>query len=132
MSLLNEELLDKIEDADLRYVSESVRGYSRAKKGKHYHYFNTDGNRIMDEKVIERINKLRIPPAWRKVWISPTSNTHLQATGLDDKGRKQYIYHPKWIEISQATKFDKLSDFGLKLPKIRSRVRYDLLSKRPH
>ena len=131
MSLLNEELLDKIEDADLRYVSESVRGYSRAKKGKHYHYFNTDGNRIMDEKVIERINKLRIPPAWRKVWISPTSNTHLQATGLDDKGRKQYIYHPKWIEISQATKFDKLSDFGLKLPKIRSRVRYDLLSKRP-
>lgn len=131
MSLPSVELLDKIEDADLRYVSESARGYSRAKKGKHYHYFNTDEKRITDEKTVDRINKLRIPPAWRKVWISPSGNTHLQATGLDDKGRKQYIYHPKWIEISQATKFDKLTDFGLKLPKIRSRVRYDLDGKKP-
>lgn len=131
MSLPSDELLGKIEDADLRYVSESARGYARAKKGKHFHYFNTEDNRITDEKVVERINKLRIPPAWKKVWISPSSNTHLQATGLDDKGRKQYIYHPKWIEISQQTKFDKLTDFGLKLPKIRSRVRYDLLSKKP-
>jgi len=131
MSLPTDELLDKIEDADLRYVSESARGYSRAKKGKHYHYFNTEGKRITDEKVVERINKLRIPPAWKKVWISPGASTHLQATGLDDKGRKQYIYHPKWIEISQQTKFDKLIDFGMKLPKIRSRVSYDLQSFKP-
>lgn len=138
MSLPSDELLDKIEDADLRYVSESSKGYSRLKKGKRYHlgkaasfaYFNTEEKRITDLKVVERINKLRIPPAWKKVWISPSSNTHLQATGLDDKGRKQYVYHPKWIEISQATKFDKLIDFGLKLPKIRSRVRFDLSGKK--
>lgn len=130
MSLPGDDLLQKIEDADLRYVSESARGYTRLKKGKQFHYFNTEGKKITDEKVVSRINKLRIPPAWRKVWISPSSNTHLQATGLDDKGRKQYIYHPKWIEISSQTKFDKLIDFGLKLPKIRSRVRYDLSGKK--
>lgn len=130
MSLPNEELIEKIEDADLRYVSESARGYSRLKKGKNFSYLNTEEKKITDEKVIERINKLRIPPAWKKVWISPASNTHLQATGLDDKGRKQYIYHPKWIEISQQNKFDKLIDFGLKLPKIRSRVSYDLSGKK--
>lgn len=127
----NEELLEKIEDADLRYVSESSRGYSRIKKGKHFRYFNTDQKRISDEKVIVRINKLRIPPAWKKVWISTSGNTHLQATGIDARGRKQYIYHPKWIELSQQTKFDKLIDFGLKLPKIRSRVSYDLQGKKP-
>jgi DNA topoisomerase I len=126
MSLPTEELLDKIEDADLRYIAETSRGYSRLKKGEHFQYFNTDGKRISDEKVIERINKLRIPPAWKKVWISPNASTHLQATGYDDKGRKQYIYHQKWIELSQQTKFDKLIDFALSLPKIRSRLRYDL------
>ncbi len=131
MSLPDSALIDKIEYAHLRYIPETSQGYSRLKKGKHFQYFNTDGKRINDEKVVERINKLRIPPAWKKVWISPSNNTHLQATGLDDKGRKQYIYHPKWIEISQQTKFDKLIDFGLKLPKIRSRVRYDLAGKKP-
>lgn len=129
MSLPTDELLEKIEDADLRYVSESAQGYSRLKKGKHYHYFNTEDKRITDEKVVERINKLRIPPAWKKVWISPKSNTHLQATGLDIKARKQYIYHQKWIEISQQSKFDKLIDFALSLPKIRGRLNYDLTSK---
>lgn len=131
MSLPHDDLIEAAKDADLRYVSEASKGYSRKKIGKHYGYFNTEDKRIRDEKVIERINKLRIPPAWKKVWISPSSNTHLQATGLDDKGRKQYIYHPKWIELSQQTKFDKLIDFGLKLPKIRSRVSYDLQGKKP-
>lgn len=126
MSLPNDELLEKIEDADLRYIAESSRGYSRKKVGEHFQYFNTEDKRISDDKVIERINKLRIPPAWKTVWISPSSNTHLQATGLDDKGRKQYIYHQKWIELSQQTKFDKLIDFALSLPKIRSRLSHDL------
>lgn len=126
MSLPTDELLEKIEDADLRYIAESSRGYSRIKKGKHFSYLNTEDKKISDEKVIERINKLRIPPAWKKVWVSPSSNTHLQATGFDDKGRKQYIYHPKWIQLSQETKFDKLIDFALSLPKIRSRLTHDL------
>lgn len=131
MSQPTDELIQKAEDADLRYVSESSRGYSRVKKGEHFFYLNTEGKKITDETAINRIDKLKIPPAWKKVWISPATNTHLQATGLDDKGRKQYIYHPKWIEISQQSKFDKLVDFGLKLPKIRSRVSYDLTSKKP-
>lgn len=126
MSLSTDELIEAAKDADLRYVSESSRGYSRAKGGKSYSYLNTNGDKITDEKTIERINKLKIPPAWKDVWISPSDNTHLQATGLDDKKRKQYIYHPKWIELSQQTKFDKLIDFALSLPKIRSRLSYDL------
>ena len=129
MSLPTDELLEKIEDADLRYIAESSKGYSRIKKGEHFSYLNTDDKKISDEKVVDRINKLRIPPAWKKVWISPSSDTHLQATGYDDKGRKQYIYHPKWIEISQETKFDKLIDFALSLPKIRGRLDYDLAGK---
>lgn len=131
MSLPNDDLIEAAKDANLRYISESSYGYSRAKKGKNFSYLNTEGKKITDEGVIERINKLRIPPAWKRVWISPASNTHLQATGIDAKGRKQYIYHPKWIELSQQTKFDKLIDFGLKLPKIRSRVSYDLQGKKP-
>lgn len=131
MSLPTDELIHKIEHAHLRYIPETSKGYTRKLAGKHCQYFNVKGDRIKDEKVIDRINKLRIPPAWKKVWISPNSDTHLQATGFDEKGRKQYIYHPKWIELSQANKFDKLIDFGLKLPKLRSRVRYDLESKKP-
>lgn len=131
MPLSSDELISAAKHVHLRYIPESSRGYSRLKKGKHFAYFNTEGKSIKEEAVIDRINKLRIPPAWRKVWISPSSDTHLQATGMDSAGRKQYVYHPKWIEISQQTKFDKLIDFGLKLPKIRSRVSYDLLSKKP-
>lgn len=129
MSLPPDELIEKIEDADLRYIAETSKGYSRKKVGKHFQYFNTEDKRITDDKTVERINKLRIPPAWKKVWISPSANTHLQATGLDDRGRKQYIYHQKWIELSQQTKFDKLIDFALSLPKIRSRLDYDLSGK---
>lgn len=131
MSAPTEELIEAAKQAKLRYISESSKGYTRIKKGGHYLYLNTEGNKISEEDVVDRINKLRIPPAWKKVWISPANNTHLQATGIDARGRKQYIYHPKWIEISQQSKFDKLVDFGLKLPKIRSRVSYDLTGKKP-
>ncbi len=129
MSLAGDDLINAVKDANLRYISESAKGYSRAKKGKGFYYLDRDGERIRSDKVLDRIKSLAIPPAWKSVWISPTPNTHLQATGLDDKDRKQYIYHPKWIEISQQNKFDKLIDFGLKLPKIRNRVSYDLTSK---
>ncbi len=126
MSIPSGELIEKIEEAHLRYIAESSRGFSRIKRGKGFVYLNKEGEKISDERSVDRINKLRIPPAWKNVWISPTNNTHLQATGLDDKGRKQYIYHPKWIELSQQTKFDKLIDFALSLPKIRSRLTHDL------
>jgi|SRR3989344_2286460 len=126
MSLSTDEMIDAAKEAHLRYISEQSKGYSRVKKGKSFSYFNTSGEKITDKNTIERINKLRIPPAWKDVWISPTLNTHLQATGLDDKGRKQYIYHSKWIELSQESKFDKLIDFALSLPKIRNRLSYDL------
>lgn len=131
MSLPTNELIEAAKDANLRYISESTKGYSRVKKDKSFSYLNTEKKKITDETVTLRINKLKIPPAWKNIWVSPSTNTHLQATGVDAKGRKQYIYHPKWIEISQQSKFDKLVDFGLNLPKIRSRVSYDLTSKKP-
>ena len=129
MSLPADELKARIEDADLRFVAETSKGFSRFRKGEHFAYLNTDGKKITDEKTVDRINKLRIPPAWKKVWISPSPTSHIQATGLDDRGRKQYIYHPKWIEVSQQNKFDKLIDFALSLPKIRGRLQYDLSGK---
>ncbi|MBI2420514.1 MAG: DNA topoisomerase IB, partial [Candidatus Levybacteria bacterium] len=111
---------------ELRYSSDQVPGFFRQKiKGK-FKYYDTDGKRLTDKKTLSRIEEMAIPPAWKNVWISPRGNTHLQATGVDEKKRKQYIYHPDWIKISQENKFSKMIDFGLNLPKIRNKVRYDM------
>lgn len=106
----------------LRHVSDEQPGYSRKPRGRGFSYYNKAGEHIQDKKEIERIKALAIPPAWEKVWICPHEKGHLLATGYDTKGRKQYIYHPKFIEWRQQTKFRKLAQFGRSLPLIRRQV----------
>lgn len=117
---------DILKDVNLRYSKINLPGYSRKIIGDKFTYYNTDGKRITDQETIERINKLVIPPAYKKVWICPYTNGHIQATGIDDRGRKQYRYHPLWIKMSQGEKFTHIMDFARHLPKIRSKVRYDM------
>lgn len=127
MAQLSEaDLTKQLKKEGLRFISDTEPGFFRQKVGKKFYYYDLEGKKISDEKIVERIDKLAIPPAWEKVWISPKTNGYLQATGLDAKKRKQYIYHPDWVELSQQKKFDKMVDFGLNLPKIRSRVKYHL------
>lgn len=113
----------------LSYCSDSSPGYFRQISGKTFNFYDLEGKRIKAKNLLKRIKKLVIPPAWENVWICPKENGHLQATGIDDRGRKQYIYHPDWIKLSSQNKFAKMVDFGLNLPRIRSRIRHDLQSK---
>lgn len=113
-------------EAGLRYVSDRRPGFKRKKAGKGFVYVDANGNKISDAVHLERIKKLVIPPAWVDVWICPTTNGHIQCTGRDVKGRKQYKYHVKWNATRNSNKFDKLLDFCSVLPKVRSRVRRDL------
>ena len=111
---------------NLVYASDEQPGLCRKKWGRGYTYLDESGNKIKLESAIERIKALAIPPAWRNVWICALPNGHLQATGMDDKNRKQYLYHPDWIAYRQSAKFDKLYSFGEHLPAIRSTVSRDL------
>ena len=104
----------------LRYVTDAKPGFTRKRYGKHFHFFDTRGERIRDEAVIARIRKLAIPPAYTKVWICPHANGHMQATGLDAKGRKQYRYHAEWRNLRDASKFSHILAFGDFLPKLRT------------
>lgn len=114
------------EEAGLRYVSDEQPGYTRKPKGKSFQYFDTEGKRIRDETRLLRIGRLAIPPAYKDVWICPSSNSHIQATGRDDRGRKQYRYHERWRAVRDENKYDRMLIFGTALPKIRRRVRSDL------
>jgi DNA topoisomerase-1 len=114
------------EDAGLRYVSDDQPGYTRKAKGKDFEYFDTDGKRIRDETRLLRIRRLAIPPAYNDVWICPTPNGHIQATGRDARGRKQYRYHERWREVRDENKYERMVVFGKALPKIRRRVNRDL------
>ena len=102
------------EDAGLRYVSDDQLGYSRKPRGKKFLYFDTAGKRIKDEPRILRLNRLAIPPAYRDVWICPSPNGHLQATGLDDRGRKQYRYHERTKKWSSSARRCRKFDAGLR------------------
>src|SRR3712207_1003237 len=108
--------------AGLRYIPDNKPGLTRQKKGKGFTYLDTKGQVVTDQKVIDRINKLIIPPAWENVWICPSPNGHIQATGRDTKGRKQYIYHPQWRNIRSLTKFGRMIAFGEKLPDMRAQI----------
>jgi DNA topoisomerase-1 len=120
-------LQPRVTDVDkLRYTSDSQPGFSRALRGKHFIFRETRGRVIRDARVIQRIRELAIPPAYQDVWICPDPNGHLQATGRDARGRKQYRYHPRWREHRDATKFDRMLEFGRALPRIRRRVAKDL------
>ena len=105
--------------AGLRYVSDSDPGYTRRRYGGRFAYFDVDGARIRDRDEIRRIDSLAIPPAYQHVWICRNARGHIQATGRDARGRKQYRYHAKWNEASAAAKFDRMLAFGEKLPRIR-------------
>ncbi len=113
-------------EAGLRYVSDEQPGYTRARRSKKFVYFDTEENEIRDEARILRLNRLAIPPAYTDVWICPSPNGHIQATGRDDRGRKQYRYHERWREQRDENKYEKMVVFGQALPKIRRRINRDL------
>jgi DNA topoisomerase-1 len=108
----------------LRYVSDQEPGIRRVKNGKAFRFTTPKGRLLNSARA--RIQNLAIPPAWKDVWICPHPNGHLQATGRDAKGRKQYIYHPDWRAVRDETKFHRLARFGRALPRIRRRVARDL------
>ena len=110
----------------LRYAADSVKGYYRVRNGSDFKYIDSDNKPVKDKALLERIKSLVIPPAWENVWISPYENGHLQVTGIDTKGRKQYRYHPHWNKIRNQSKFFRLHRFAAALPKIRERVEKDL------
>ncbi len=112
--------------AHLKYVSDKRLGYKRLKKGAGWIYLDTKGQVIGEQPTQDRINKLGIPPAWEKVWICPDESGHIQVTGRDERGRKQYIYHEDWNKQCQENKFSKMLFFGNVLPKIRRKVREDM------
>lgn len=114
------------ESVGLVYVSDDQPGIKRQKRGKGFRYVLPSGKAVSDAKVLERIRKLAIPPAYQDVWICPKANGHLQATGRDAKGRKQYRYHPRFREIRDSTKYDHMFEFASALPALRARVDEDM------
>jgi len=110
----------------LRYSINVNNGFFRIRKGEGFEFIDENRKKIRDKNVLERIQKLVIPPAWENVWISPYENGHLQATGIDAKGRKQYRYHSQWNKIRNQSKFYKLRSFAKALPSIRKQVDIDL------
>lgn len=110
----------------LIYIRDTQPGILRKKRGRGFIFLDKDNQKLTDESHLERIENLVIPPAWKNVWISPSKNSYLQATGVDEKGRKQYLYHSKWSEYSQKIKYDDLLKFGFYLPKLRERYQKDL------
>jgi len=118
--------IDVAEEAGLRYVSDDRPGYTRKAKGDDFDWLDADGEPIRDEQRLLRIKRLAIPPAWTEVWVSPLANGHIQATGRDARGRKQYVYHDRWREVRDENKYDRIISFGKTLPKIRRRIARDL------
>jgi DNA topoisomerase I len=113
-------------EAGLQYVSDERPGYRRRPKGKDFEYLDLEGKPIRDEQRLLRIKRLAIPPAWSEVWICPSPNGHIQATGRDARRRKQYRYHERWREVRDENKFDRLAQFAKALPILRRRVTQDL------
>jgi DNA topoisomerase I len=115
---------------DLMYVSDTDPGITRRKYGKGFRYIDHKGRSIDCHKELSRIRSLAVPPAYRNVWICRLANGHLQATGLDDLGRKQYRYHQHWTEFRSLEKFDGLATFGRGLPKVRRKIEKILANAR--
>src|ERR671923_392854 len=112
--------------ARLRRADCSGPGIRRRRRGKGFEYFDDDGEPVTEPEVIDRIRELRIPPAWEDVWICPYPLGHIQATGTDAAGRKQYRYHDHWRERRDREKFESMEEFARALPRLRRRVRKDL------
>ncbi|WP_439502795.1 DNA topoisomerase IB [Aminobacter ciceronei] len=112
--------------ASLRYVNDGEAGFSRHRSGKRFRYRNASGKWLTEAAAIDRIDALAIPPAWTDVWICRDAKGHIQATGRDQRGRKQYRYHPKWSENRGQAKFASLAAFAKALPRLRKRINRDL------
>ena len=122
----SESVVEALEEAGLVYTTDASPGIRREVRGEGFAYFKPKGGEVDDEKTLARIRALAIPPAYRDVWICAKANGHLQATGKDARGRKQYRYHPGFREARDAAKFHKLADFGARLPKVHKRIEHDL------
>ncbi len=112
--------------AGLRYVSDTQPGIRRLRAGRGFRYVDAEGRTVRDADTLARIRALAVPPAYIDVWICAQAQGHLQATGRDARGRKQYRYHPEWSRTRSDGKFDRIVGFGLTLPKLRRQVRRDL------
>ena len=109
----------------LRHSSDNEPGYTRKRQGRYWAYYDGD-KRVTDRDTIERLNSIALPPAYKDAWFCKDPDGHLQATGIDDRGRKQYRYHPEFRAQAEASKFAGLAEFGTALPKIRRKVDKDL------
>lgn len=116
------------EEAGLHYISDEAAGYRRKRWGRGFTYLLDDGSHLKDEAERQRIRELAIPPDWTEVWIAADPDAHLQATGRDAAGRKQYIYHPRWQEVRGQVKFDHMLQLAGRLPDIRERLDSDMRS----
>ncbi len=121
--------VEAAESAGLTYVSDEDPGIRRRQSGKGWSYRGPDGRAIKDPKTLARIRSLAIPPAYTDVWICSDPRGHIQATGRDAKGRKQYRYHPRWREVRDSTKFEHMLDFAKALPAIRERIDADMAKR---
>ena len=110
------------ESVGLRYVSDARPGIGRRKSGKGFSYTRVDGSRLSEPDVLGRIKALAVPPAWTDVWICPFTDGHIQATGRDARGRKQYRYHARFREVRESTKYERVIGFADVLPSIREKV----------
>ena len=117
---------DEASAAGLVYVHDTDPGIGRRKAGKGFAYLDAEGRKIDDARTEDRIAKLVIPPAWTNVWICAEPRGHIQATGRDQRGRKQYIYHPRWRAHRDESKYGRMAEFGRALPKLRAQVERDL------
>lgn len=126
VSELTHDPVETAKAARLVYVSDTLPGISRQISQNQFRYFDQKGNELGDPDTLARIRSMALPPAWENVWISPKPNSHLQATGIDTKNRKQYRYHAKWNAIRSQTKFSRMVAFGKALPQLRERLANDL------
>ena len=110
----------------LRHSSDAEPGYTRKRMGRYWAYFDAKGDRITDREEIDRLNAIGLPPAYENAWFCADANGHLQATGIDARGRKQYRYHPQFREKRESAKYEGLLEFGKALPKLRRHVEKDL------
>ncbi|MGB7036760.1 MAG: DNA topoisomerase IB, partial [Xanthobacteraceae bacterium] len=109
--------------AGLKYVSDARPGLTRRRAGRHFRYLDAAGKSVSDKTTLQRIRSLAVPPAWSDVWICPFADGHMQATGRDARGRKQYRYHPRFREVRESTKYQHVIAFARALPAIRKTVR---------
>src|ERR1044072_6787394 len=132
MSVAAPDMIDAARGAGLRYTSDDRPGIRRQRAGRGFRCVATDGAAAADKSELKRIRRLAVPPAWTDVWISPDPRGHLQATGRDAKGRKQYRYHERFRALRAETKYERMLDFAKVLPRMRRRVSRDHLCEVEH